>query len=69
MSELTLKGAYVHKNYKTNGLVVETDKRARKENRMPAVSVYQLVGDNATKEDIDSFNTYIYTEQLGSSSS
>jgi hypothetical protein len=30
---------------------------------MPAVSVYQLVGDNATKEDIDSFKTYIYTEQ------
>ena len=51
------------KNYKTNGLVVETDKRARKENRMLAVSVYQLVGDNATKEDIDSFSRYIYTEQ------
>ena len=51
------------KNYKTNGLVVETDKRARRKNRMPAVSVYQLVGDNATKEDIDSFKTYIYTEQ------
>ena len=63
MSELTFRERMYIKNYKTNGLVVETDKRARKKNRMPVVSEYQLVGDNATKEDIDSFKTYIYTEQ------
>ena len=50
------------KNYKTKGLVVETSRPTRHKCRT-VVSVYQLVRDNATKEDIDSFKSYIYTEQ------
>jgi len=63
VSNLTFRERMYTKNYKTNGLVVETDKRARKKNRMPAISEYQLVGDIATKEGLDSFNSLIYTEQ------
>jgi len=39
-------------NYKTNGLVAETSRPTRHKCRT-AVSVYQLVGDNATKEGLD----------------
>jgi hypothetical protein len=40
------------KNYKTKGLVVETSRPTRHKCRT-VVSVYQLVGDNATKEGLD----------------
>ena len=56
MSELTFRERMYIKNYKTNGLVVETSRPTRHKCRT-AVSVYQLVGDNATKEDIDSFKS------------
>jgi len=52
VSELTFREQYVHNNYKTNGLVVETSRPTRHKCR-PVVSEYQLVGDNATKEGLD----------------
>jgi hypothetical protein len=53
VSKLTLKGAYVHQELQDQtGLVVETSRPTRHKCR-PVVSVYQLVGDNATKEGLD----------------
>ena len=62
VSELTFRERMYIKNYKTSGLVVETSRPTRHKCRT-AVSEYQLVGDIATKEGLDSFNRYIYTEQ------